>query len=398
MTTTTETPKSNGRAMGVIFLTVVLDLIGFGIVIPLMTFYAESFHATPSQVTLLMTCYSVAQFLFAPLWGQLSDRVGRRPVLLGSIFLTAVSLAGFASARALWMLFLARTLHGVFTANISTAQACMADITTKENRARGMGLIGAGFGIGFTLGPFIGGVLAKDSLTLPIWVAAGMSLLNFLLAVFILPETRRPGAVTLHRRISLTGLADALRHPAVGLAILLTFVQVFSFALMESTFTLFAEHVHALKAPDVGKLFGFVGVVGMIVQGGLIHQLVKRVGERPLVPVGLAILAVGLFLLPFAPLGWALTGTFVLLGLGQSVATPSLQSLISKAASADDQGKILGSAQSMSALARASGPYVGGLLFERVSPNMPFFTAGVLLIAATFLAVPAAARAAGADT
>ena len=152
----------------VVFLTVVLDLVGFGIVIPLLTFYAESFHATPLQVTLLMACYSLAQFVAAPFWGQLSDRVGRRPVMLASIALTATMLAGFAASRALWMLFLFRTLHGAMTANISTAQACMADLTTSENRAKGMGLIGAGFGIGFTLGPFIGGELGQVDLTRPL--------------------------------------------------------------------------------------------------------------------------------------------------------------------------------------------------------------------------------------
>lgn len=381
------------KTMGVIFLTVVLDLIGFGIVIPLLTFYAESFHATPTQVTLLMTCYSVAQFLFAPLWGQLSDRVGRRPVLIGSILMTSLSLAAFASSQALWMLFLFRTLHGVMTANISTAQACMADITTPENRAKGMGLIGAGFGIGFTLGPFIGGVLAKDSLTLPLWIAAGLSFVNFLLAVVILPETRKPGSLSMHRKISPTALISALSHPVLGLAILLSFLQIFSFALMESTFTLFAEHTHGLTPPKIGEMFGLIGIISMVIQGGMIGRLVKKYGERPLIPAGLAMLAVGLAVLPIAPTGAPLLVCFGVMAIGQSITTPSLQSLISRAASADEQGSVLGSNQSMGALARATGPVMGGLLYERITPGAPFWTASALLVVATVLAIPATARA-----
>lgn len=379
--------------MFVVFLTVVLDLVGFGIVIPLLTFYAEQFHATPLQVTALMTCYSAAQFLFAPLWGQLSDRVGRRPVLLGSILLTALSLAAFASSRSLWMLFLFRTLHGVMTANISTAQACMADLTTPETRAKGMGLIGAAFGIGFTIGPFIGGSLSHQSLSFPIWVAAGLSFLNFLLALAILPETRRPGSVVAHRPISPLAMVRALQHPVLGLVILLSFVQVFSFALMESTFTLFAEHVHGLTPPRVGEMFGLIGIISILIQGGMIGRLVARFGERPLVPVGFAILTLGLAILPQVGPGAPLYGAFALMAVGQSVAMPSLQSLISRAASADEQGGVLGSAQSMGALARATGPLIGGLLYEKFIPAAPFWTSAFLLAGAAVLAIPATARA-----
>ncbi len=378
----------------VVFLTVVLDLLGFGIVIPLLTFYAESFHATPLQVTLLMACYSLAQFVFAPLWGQLSDRVGRRPVMLVSIGLTALMLAGFASATALWMLFLFRTLHGAMTANISTAQACMADLTTPENRAKGMGLIGAAFGIGFTLGPWVGGELGKVSLALPLWIAAGLSALNFLLALAWLPETRHAGSVPTQRSISPAALWRALTAPVVGLCILLTFFQVFSFALMESTFTLFAERAHGMRPEDIGRLFGFVGIISIVVQGGLIGRLVKRFGERPLVPLGLAMLAVGVGLLPLAAPGAPLLAAFGVMALGQSLCTPSLQALISRSAAASEQGSVLGSAQSIGALARASGPALGGVLFSASGPAAPFYAAAILLAGAVALAVPATARAA----
>lgn len=377
----------------VVFLTVVLDLLGFGIVIPLLTFYAESFDASPLQVTLLMACYSLAQFVAAPMWGQLSDRVGRRPVMLVSIGLTALMLAGFAASSALWMLFLFRTLHGAMTANISTAQACMADLTTPENRAKGMGLIGAAFGIGFTLGPWVGGELARTSLTFPLWVAAGLSALNFLLALAWLPETRHPGSVPSTRSISPIALWSALTAPVAGLCILLTFFQVFSFALMESTFTLFAIDRWAMRPEHVGRLFGFVGIVSIVVQGGLIGRLVKRFGERPLVPFGLALLTVGIGLLPVVPRGAPLMGCFAVMALGQSLATPALQALISKSASASNQGSILGSTQSFSALARATGPALGGVLFANAGPGAPFYAAAALLAGAVMLAFPATARA-----
>jgi MFS family permease len=381
------------RPILVVFLTVVLDLVGFGIVIPLLPFYAESLSATALQVTLLMACYSAAQFFFAPLWGQLSDRIGRRPVLVTSVGLTAVMLTGFASANALWMLFLFRTLHGAMTANISTAQACMADLTTPENRAKGMGLIGAAFGIGFTLGPFIGGELAQHSLTLPLWIAAGLSAVNFLLALAWLPETRHPGSVRTDRSISPRALWNAVRAPAIGLCILLTFVQVFSFALMESTFTLFAQKAHGMEPKDVGRLFGLVGVIGVVVQGGLIGRLVKRFGERPLIPLGLGLLAAGLVAMPAATPGAALSATFGVIAIGQGLATPSLQALISRSAAASDQGSVLGSAQSISALARTTGPALGGVLFSGLGPSAPFYVSAALLLCGVMLSFPATSRA-----
>jgi MFS family permease len=382
----------------VVFLTVVLDLVGFGIVIPLLTFYAEKFDATPTEVTLLMACFSLAQFFVAPLFGQLSDRVGRRPVLVGSIGMTALMLAGFASARSLWVLFLFRTLHGAMTANVATAQACMADLTTPENRAKGMGLIGAGFGIGFTIGPWMGGELARYSLETPIWVAAGLSALNFLFALAMLPETRHAGSDRSRRTISPMALVHALGDSVVGLCILLNFVQIFAFALMESTFTLFAEHAHGMRAMDVGRMFGLVGVIGIVVQGGLIGRLVKRHGERPMVTTGLVLLCGGLAVMPFAARGLPLSLDFAVVAVGQALANPSLQALISRGAGAGEQGSVLGSSQSMGALARATGPALGGMLFSRVSIQAPFLFSALLLALGAALSIPATARASARPT
>lgn len=381
------------RPLIVVFLTVCLDLVGFGLVIPLLAFYAESFQATPFEVTSLMTCYSLAQFVAAPIWGQMSDKFGRRPALLASIFMTAVMLAAFASSTSLWMLFLFRTLHGVMTANIAIAQACVADLTTPETRAKGMGLIGVAFGIGFTLGPFMGGELSRISLTAPIWAAAALSLLNFGLGVAYLPETLRPGSRFEGRTISPAALVGAIRHPVVGACIVLTFVYILAFAAMESTFTLFAEHEHGLRPEDVGRLFGIIGLVGAVVQGGLIGRLVKRFGEAALVPPALVLLAVGLALLPVAPLGAPILATFALIAAAQGIASPALSSLISRGVGDHEQGTILGSNQSMGALARAVGPIVGGGLFSRVSHGAPFWASAVLLVAAAVYGVGAVRRA-----
>ena len=371
--------------MAVLFLTVVLDLVGFGLVIPLLTFYAESFHATPLQVTGLMSVYSLMQFVAAPLWGQASDRFGRRPLLLASIFMTALMLAGFATASSLVWLFVFRALHGAMTANIAIAQACMADLTTPETRAKGMGLIGAGFGIGFTFGPWLGGELAHFGLTVPIWVAAGLSGLNFLLALRFLPETRKPGERSERRPINPLAILGAIRHPTVGRWILLTGVFVFAFAAMESTFTLFAVHEHQLKPEEIGRMFAVVGVVGAIVQGGLIHRLVKRFGEAALLPPAFLLVATGLFWMPFATLGFPLLVDFGVLASGQGVVSPALQSLVSRGVPADEQGEMMGSNQAMGALARVFGPAAGGLLFERVSFGAPFLMGGALMVLAAAL-------------
>lgn len=380
--------------LGPILLTVALDLVGFGLVIPLLSFYAESFGASALQVTLLMAIYSLAQFLMAPVWGSLSDRYGRRPVLLFSIGATAAMLVLFALAPNLWILFLARALHGAAAANISTAQAYVADITTPENRAKGMGLIGASIGLGFTLGPFLGGELAGFGHRVPILVAAALSALNFLWAYARLPESRVPEAASLvHRRtLDPRALITGLTHPVVGLAIALTFLAVFAFSMMEGTLALVAEHRWAWNEADVGRMLGTVGIIGIVIQGGLLGRLAKRFGESPLVSVGYGCMAAGFGLLSIAE-GNELWLAVVLLGIGNSLAVPSLNALISKATSSEEQGAILGVNQSMSALARAFGPAIGGLLYTGWFDGGALAVGSVLMALALVLSLPATRRA-----
>lgn len=378
-----------------ILLTVALDLMGFGLIIPLLSFYAESYGATALQVTLLMAVYSVAQFIMTPIWGRLSDRHGRRPILMFSIGMSAVMLTLFAFAPSLWVLFVARALHGAAAANISTAQAYVADITTPEDRARGMGLVGASIGLGFTLGPWMGGELAHFGQQVPILVAAGLSVLNLVWVALRLPESVRPdttakprGGRTFDPRQLLAGLG----HPVVGLAIALTFLAVFAFAMMESTIALVAEHRWGWDEADVGRMLGVVGVIGILIQGGMLGRLAKRFGEGPLVSVGYVAMGLGFAVLSFATGGELWLGV-VLLAIGNSLAVPSLNALISRAAHTDEQGGVLGVNQSMSALARAVGPPIGGLLYTGWFDGGALAIAAVLMFAALALSVPATRRA-----
>ncbi len=393
-------PSAGRRpGLGPVLLTVFLDLLGFGLIIPLLPFFVESHGASPLQVTLLMASYSGAQFLGAPVWGALSDRVGRRPVLLVSTAATAVCLAAFALAPSLPWLFVARILNGLAAANVSTAQAYVADVTSGEDRARGMGLVGALFGLGFSVGPMLGGLLSVWGLATPILVAAGLSALNAGWIALRLPESHPPGTDQdggqgrTRRTLDLRVIGDVLAHPAVGLAIGLVFVTGAAFALLESTFALVAEHVWARDAQTVGLLFGVVGAVGVVVQGGLIGPLSRRFGEGPLVRAGLAFTGMGMLILASAPWGWPVFAGCAVVSVGTSLTNPSLNSLISRATSADEQGRVLGTAQSLGALARTVAPGLGGWLFTAWQPTAALWVGGIATLASLAIAGPAARRA-----
>ena len=317
----------------------------------------------------------------APVWGALSDKYGRRPIMLFSIGMAAVCLAGFAWAESLVMLFVFRTLPGGSGQHLD-GPACVADVTTPENRAKGMGLIGAAFGFGFTfVGPFIGGELSVHGLAAPIWFAAGLAALNFVLALAWLKETRKPDTVRPERSIHPAAFLRVAKHPVVGLCIVLTFVTTIAFAIMESSFTLFAEHVRDLDARMVGRMFGVAGLTMIVVQGGIIGRLVKRFGEAALVPVGIGLLSLSLFILPFAAPVVPMTAIFMLMAVGQGIASPSLHSPISRGTSADEQGFVLGTNQSMSALARAIGPSLAGFIYLG-APAWPFYASAAISAAA----------------
>lgn len=386
-----------------IFLTVFIDLLGFGIVIPLLPIYSQYFGASEWQLGLLFSCFSGMQFLFAPLWGRLSDRIGRKPVLVGGLIGSAASYALFAYADTLGLLFASRLLAGFFGANISSAQAYIADVTTEENRAKGMGLLGAAFGLGFTFGPLLGGVLSgmhADPATLPPapgLAAAGLSLAAALFGALTLVEpARQPGS---GRVFSFDAVREASAEPRIGLMILLNFLNIFAFACFEGMFTRFglalfpeqfgqsgpiehATQADILKAAPIAGYYLFgIGIVSALIQGGFIRRLVPRYGETLLAMVGPLLLA-----LAMAGIGAAPSWTMVLIACGLmpfgfGLSNPSVNSLLSRAAPKERQGAFLGINQSAASLARMSGPPLAGLCFA-VSPRLPFFlAAGVLLLA-----------------
>ncbi len=368
--------------MPILFFIVFIDLVGFGIIIPLLPFYGEFHHATPATVGLLMATYSFTQFLAAPFWGRLSDRVGRRPVLLISLAGAAVAYVWLGLAESLWMLFAARALGGFMAGNIATAFAYVADVTPRQDRAKGMGMIGAAFGLGFIAGPAIGGVLAGPdpvhaNFHIPSFAAAGMSTVALLLALATLKESlsadvRRRLAET-PRRTRLEMFAAALKRPNVGLLIALSFLATFVFAGLESTFAMWSRRQFGWGPEQNGYLFAFVGLLSAVVQGGLIGRLAKRFGEARLIVQGAASLAVGVVLIPFSHGVPLLLAAMVIAGYGFSVTSPSLNSLISLQVGEDEQGGIMGVTRSATTMARFLGPAWAGLLFETIGRDWPYF-------------------------
>ncbi len=400
------------KILGVVFLTIFLDLLGFGIIIPVQPFYAETLGASPTIITLLGASFSLMQFLFAPFWGRLSDKVGRRPVMLVSIAVTAVGYALFGFSASLGILFAARMLAGLGGANIGTAQAIIADSTDRASRAKGMGIIGAAFGLGFTVGPAIGGVFSKFGLAAPALVAAGLAVVNWFAAYFLLPETypvERRGKGASHRApLSLEAVKHAARHTNVGTLFAIAFIFTSAFSLMEQVLGLYIGYVWAgtSTSPTAENLrhaamltsyaLIVVGVTAIVVQGGLIGRLARRFGEGNLLRIGLLLVAVGLAAIPITGhVGhyWMVVLACSWIAAGSGLSNPSLVSLLSQSVDADEQGTTLGLSQSLSALGRVFGPSVAGLLFER-GIGLPFYIGGGLTLVCVALAFRLPVRAA----
>ncbi len=369
----------NRSALGILFVIVFIDLLGFGMVIPVMALYAERLGAPASQIGWLMTGYSAMQFLFTPVWGRLSDRHGRRPLLLISIGMTAVGFLGYAVAPSFAWLLASRLFAGAATANIAIAQAYIADVTPPEGRARGMGIIGAAFGLGFVLGPAMGGLLSTISLSAPGYVAAALAAVNGVAAFFILPEPATH--VRAERRAHFKALVEELGRPGIRRLVLIYFLSVLAFSGMEATFALLAAHRYQLDQRAVSYVFAFLGVVMTIVQGGLIGPLTRRFGERALLVVGLLLQVVALVWLPFGGGLAGLLGACVPLALGQGLTSPALSSLLSRSARAEDQGGTLGIGQSAAALGRIGGPITATSVYDRIWFAAPYLGGAVIMLA-----------------
>jgi len=350
-------------SLGILFLVVFVDLLGFGMVIPVMPIYAEHLGASEAATGWLSTGYSLMQFVFAPIWGRLSDRVGRRPVLLVSIAMTAVAFLLYGVAASFAVLLVSRLFAGAATANIAIAQAYVADVTTPEGRAKGMGMIGAAFGLGFVFGPAVGGLLAAHSLSTPGFVAAALSILNLVGAFFLLPEPAQHVAAA-RQRGRFEALFAELRKPGIRKLLVIFFVVTFAFSAMEATYAFLSQRHYGLDARHVGWVFAYIGVIVVLVQGGLIGPLTRRYGEKKLLVAGAVLQALSLAALPFATGVPGLLLATAPLALGSGLTSPSLSSLLSKFSRAEDQGGTLGIGQSASALGRIFGPLTGTMSFS----------------------------------
>jgi DHA1 family tetracycline resistance protein-like MFS transporter len=361
-------------ALGVLFLTVFIDLLGFGIVLPLLPRYGDDFHASGGQIGLLFAAFSGMQFLFAPFWGRLGDRFGRRPMILMGLCGSAGSYLLFGLAHSYGVLLLSRILAGIFAATIGTAQAYIADVTGPGERGKGMALIGAAFGVGFTFGPVLGWV-THDFLG-PAWPGFSAALLStgaLVLAWRKLPEPERHREREAVRRFA--GFGHVAEHKPVLLVVCLQFVATFAFASFEGTLALLTERKN-------GLLFTYVGFCLLVAQGFLVRRLMPRVGERRFSRIGAACLGIGLVTIPLsgATIGWALP-VFALTVFGFAMLTPSLASLLSLHTPDGMQGEVLGVGQSATSLARILGPYVGNVLFAR-NIDRPYFVAAVVMAVA----------------
>ncbi|MBF0438631.1 MAG: MFS transporter [Magnetococcales bacterium] len=375
---------------GIIFVAVFLDLLGFGMVLPLMPLYATDprFAATPAQIGWLMASYSIMQFICAPYWGWLSDRIGRRPTLLMGLIGSTLSYVIYGLANTLWVLFAARTAAGVMGANIAVAQAAMADLSTPKERSKAMGLIGAAFGLGFILGPAFGGWLAGYGIETAPLVAALITGLNAGAAFFYLPETRPKTDFTLrtslaHPLLSTTPLKILHHSPGGWIVCLLMGGFITLFSAFEVTLPLWGQDLLHWNMTTTGWVFTFVGVVAVITQGGVVRRLVPKIGEKKSAMIGLLLVILGLMILQ--PGTWLLVLTALgLIALGSGLIHPSFSSLASLNTDPALQGVMMGLFQSMSALGRSVGPILGGSAYDFIQGSVFTFTAigiiGVLLL------------------
>jgi len=371
--------KAHRTSIGIIFLIVFIDLVGFGIVIPILPLYGERFQPTGLTLGLLMASYSAMQFVFAPILGRLSDRVGRRPVLLISLVGSVIGYLLFGFAGSMTVLFAARIIDGISGGNIATAQAVIADITGPEERAKGMGILGAAFGLGFIVGPAVAALLVDIQPWLPGVAAALTSAVAFTLVFFKLPETLPEEARREARRhpLNFSSLSAVVGvHPLVALCFSAILLIIFAFSNFETVFAQFASAQHGLAISQIGWLFVYAGVLGAVVQGGMVGRLVKIFGEKKLVVGGTLIAALAVGAVPYPSSMAGLLAVLAALALGQGLAAPSLSSLTSKLVRPDEVGGVMGIYQSFSSLARIFGPLTAELAYH-AGYHWPFRLAAV---------------------
>jgi multidrug resistance protein len=360
-----------------IWTTVALDLVGFGIVVPILGRYAERFGANGLQVGLMFASFSIAQMVFAPILGRISDKVGRKPVIVFSLIGTAIGSFVTGAAGALWVLFLGRILDGASGASVAVAQGAVADIAPPEQRARLMGMMGAAFGVGFVVGPALGGLAALGGPHVPFYLAGTIAAVNAVAAMIRLPETKPDTSHITEKHQRGSALSPALKRFA-----LVGFLAMLGFAGFEATFSIWGQKQFGFTEGSASIVFVFVGVTLVAVQGGLIGSLTEKLGSRKLLRIGLSLVAVGLLLLGITTTWPLLFVALFLLSLGQGISGPSGGALVAELAPVERRGEAIGYQQSTAAFGRVAGPVMAGALFDHVGIGAPFLVSGLLIICA----------------
>jgi len=373
----------------VIIMTIFIDITGFGMIIPLLPFYAAEFQAGSTALGVLVASFSIMQFIFSPILGRISDSLGRRPILLLSILTSMVSFIVFAVANSFLMLLLSRIIAGMAT-ETAVAQAYIADITDETDRAKGIGRLGAAFGVGFIIGPAIGGLLSVYGFWAPGFAAAVLTLLNLLFVFFFLPESIShkdlPTRTTskFHDGF-LRKLANAMGRPLIGPTLIISFIITLAFATVPVIVPLLGISFFDFSSIEMSYVFMYIGLIQIILQGFIIGRLVKRAGEERLIAFGSLLMMLGMFVMPLLANISIFLGSITMMGSGVGIINTAVPSFISKRTQANEQGGMLGLTQSISNIARVPGPLVGGSVFEFAGLTAPFLLSGVLLLVAFVL-------------
>ncbi|GLK47433.1 tetracycline resistance MFS efflux pump [Brevundimonas intermedia] len=414
MTQTPSTPPAvRAPALAVLFSVVFINLVGFGLVVPLLPFFAQSLKAEAWQITLMFSAYSLGQFFAEPFWGRLSDRIGRKPVLLVTLVANALGYLMLAFVPNIWLAIAVRLFTGLGAGNISTVQGYVADVTPPEQRAGRMGLIGAAFGLGFIVGPGLGGLLTQPQLgrlgyQLPIFLAAALAALAAVGVMVFLRESRAKADPSAARPPFLAGLKDARTNPVVSRVLIVTLIYMAGFSAMEAVFGLWSESRYAWGAREVGLSFMIVGVVSTLNQGFFAGRLARRFGEARVLATGMLLFGASLVLQVLAPVewfpatrlelgglslpvvqGWVIPIVMALGACGMSLAMPNISAMISRASPPDRQGAMLGLNMASSSVARIFGPMVAGALFSGLGHDWPFLVGALLTVPAAVMALNA---------
>ncbi len=370
-------------ATWVVAITLFIDMTGFGIVIPLLPFYVETFQAGPTALGILVASFSLMQFVFSPILGRLSDKAGRKPVLVISILISMTSFIFFTFANSFNMLFLSRIVAGMAT-ETAVAQAYIADTTSERERATGMGIVGAALGAGFIVGPALGGLLSVYGFSAPGYAAVALTLLNLLFVLFFLPESTRnksisPQITTNQVRYS-GGLVNALSKPLMGTVLTILFIVTLAFSTIPVIIPMLGIRFFGFGTIEMSYFFMYIGLVQIVLQGFLMRRITKKVSEEKLMVFGPLLMMFGMFLMPLIPNVAVFLASMTMISSGNGIMRTVVPSFISKRAPAKEQGGVLGLTQSVSTIARVPGPLVGGSLFEFSGPAAPFLLGGTLLL------------------